>query len=64
MPGLSGLDLLEIVKKEFPTIKVSMISAYGDTKNIDQAMEFGATNFFTKPIDFESLKKEVYQIIG
>jgi CheY-like chemotaxis protein len=63
MPGMSGLELLEQVKSEFPAIKVSMISAYGDKANQDRAMDFGAKAFFTKPIDFDSLKEEVYQLI-
>jgi len=63
MPGMSGLELLEKVKAEFPGIKVSMISAYGDQENYDKAMNSGAKAFFTKPIDFDSLKSEVTQII-
>jgi CheY-like chemotaxis protein len=63
MPGMSGLELLETVKEEFPNIKVSMISAYGDQENYDRAMDSGAKAFFTKPIDFDSLKKEVFQLI-
>lgn len=63
MPGMSGLELLESVKEQFPDIKVSMISAYGDDENYHKAINSGAKEFFTKPIDFESLKKEVNQII-
>jgi len=63
MPGMSGWELLEKVKTEFPDIKVSMISAYGDLDNYDKAMDSGAKAFFTKPIDFDSLKKEVTKII-
>jgi len=63
MPGMSGWELLEKVKTEFPDIKVSMISAYGDQDNYDKAMDSGAKAFFTKPIDFDSLKKEVTKII-
>lgn len=63
MPGMSGLELLKIVKNDFPEIKVSMISAYGDQENYDRAMESGAKEFFTKPIDFNSLKDEVLKII-
>lgn len=63
MPGMSGLELLEMVRRDFPAIKISMISAYGDRENIDKAMESGASGFFTKPIDFESLREEVYHII-
>jgi CheY-like chemotaxis protein len=59
MPGMSGLQLLEKVKAEFPQIKVSMISAYGDQENYNKAIESGAKAFFTKPIDFNILKEEV-----
>lgn len=64
MPGMTGLELLEQIKKQFPTIKVSMISAYGDTENYNKAMNSGAKEFFTKPIDFDSLKKEIGSLIN
>lgn len=64
MPGMTGLELLEHIKKQFPTIKVSMISAYGDTENYNKAMNSGAKEFFTKPIDFDSLKKEIGSLIN
>ncbi len=59
MPGMTGLELLEKIKSRFPLIKVSMISAYGDSDNHEKAMSSGAKEFFTKPIDFISLKKEI-----
>ena len=59
MPGMTGLELLDEVKSRFPTINVSMISAYGDTENYNRAKESGAKEFFTKPIDFDSLKEEI-----
>jgi len=64
MPGMTGLVLLEHIKKKFPTINVSMISAYGDTENYTKAMDCGAKEFFTKPIDFESLRKEIGTLIN
>ncbi|NVK51017.1 MAG: response regulator [Cyclobacteriaceae bacterium] len=63
MPGMSGLELLNQVKSQFPEIQVSMISAYGDSQNYEKAMQSGAKEFFTKPIDFESLKVEVNKLI-
>lgn len=63
MPGMSGLELLEKVKSEFPYIKVSMISAYGDEENYNRAIQSGAKAFFTKPINFDSLKKEIFQLL-
>lgn len=64
MPGMTGLELLDKVKLRFPQIKVSMISAYGDKDNYDKAIESGAKEFFTKPIDFESLKKEINALMN
>jgi len=64
MPGMTGLELLEIVKKDFPSIQVSMISAYGDSENYDKAKKSGAKEFFTKPIDFDSLRKEISNLLN
>lgn len=64
MPGMTGLELLGKIKNRFPMIKVSMISAYGDAENHDKAMSSGAKEFFTKPIDFVSLKKEIREILS
>lgn len=63
MPGLSGLELLDAIKKDFPEISVSMISAYGDKENYERAIHSGAKEFFTKPIDFTSLKDEITQML-
>ncbi|MHA6281058.1 response regulator [Salinimicrobium sp. CAU 1759] len=64
MPGMTGLELLQIIKQKFPEMKVSMISAYGDSENYNKAINSGAKEFFTKPIDFVSLKEEIRGIIN
>lgn len=64
MPGMSGLEMLAIAKERFPQIKISMISAYGDSENYNKAMESGASGFFTKPVDFEALRKEIADILS
>lgn len=64
MPGMTGLELLDIVKERYPKIKVSMISAYGDQQNYEKAIQSGAKEFFTKPIDFVSLKQEINSLIN
>lgn len=63
MPGMSGLELLENIKAKFPHIQVSMISAYGDKENYNKAIKSGAKGFFTKPVDFESLKNEIAELL-
>jgi YesN/AraC family two-component response regulator len=63
MPGLTGLELLDKIKERFPQINVSMISAYGDSENFNKAIKSGAKEFFTKPIDFDSLKEEIRNLM-
>lgn len=56
MPEMDGLTLLEKVgEKNNPAIKAVIISAYGDMENIRTAMNRGAFDFLTKPIDFIDL---------
>jgi two-component system response regulator (stage 0 sporulation protein F) len=62
MPGMNGLELLKIVKDHFPNIKVSMITAYSDEHNYNTAMNTGAEHYFTKPIDFIKVKKEIIEV--
>ena len=64
MPGITGLDLLKVVKEKYPGIRVSMITAYGDELNFRTAMSSGAEHYFTKPIDFDQIKKNVLVIAG
>ena len=59
MPGMTGLELLGIIRKEFPTLKVMMVTAYGDQSNYDKARELGANDFVTKPVDFADLKARI-----
>ena len=64
MPGMSGLDLLKYIKKNYfrPPPVVMMITAYGDDENKKTAESLGADAFLTKPLDFELLKKELLNI--
>ncbi|MEP7251465.1 MAG: response regulator [Ginsengibacter sp.] len=67
MPGMSGLQLLKMIKQKFenPPPVVMMITAYGDDENYKQAMSLGADDFLTKPIDFSLLKEKLnHQIDG
>ncbi len=59
MPGMNGFELLEYIKKQNHDIKVIMVTAYGDEKNYNKAMEIGADGFVTKPIDFADLKEMI-----
>ena len=56
MPEMDGLTLLTKVNEmQNPALKCIMVSAYGDMGNIRQAMNNGAFDFATKPIDLDDL---------
>jgi CheY-like chemotaxis protein len=61
MPGMSGLELLHHIKERYenPPPVVMMITAYGDAENYNKAMELGADDFLTKPLDFNILKEKL-----
>ena len=55
MPEMDGLTLLTKINELSPIIKSVIVSAYGDMENIRTAMNRGAFDFITKPINFEDL---------
>jgi CheY-like chemotaxis protein len=61
MPGMSGLELLKKIKQEHkePPPVVMMITAYGDSENYQTAVNLGADDFLTKPLDFSILKEKL-----
>ena len=61
MPGMSGLELLKNIKQKHhqPPPVVMMITAYGDAENYNKAMDLGADDFVTKPVDFSELKERI-----
>src|SRR5512136_2588688 len=64
MPEMDGLTLLEKVgERNNPSIKSVIVSAYGDMENIRTAMNRGAFDFLTKPIDFADLELTVQKTI-
>lgn len=56
MPEMDGLTLLAQLHELHPMIKAVIISAYGDIDNIRTAMNKGAFDFLTKPINFQDLE--------
>ncbi|MBA2499523.1 MAG: response regulator [Chitinophagaceae bacterium] len=55
MPEMDGLTLLSRLSESSPLIKAVIVSAYGDMDNIRTAMNRGAFDFITKPINFDDL---------
>ena len=63
MPKMDGLTFLTKLDELNKQLKAVMVSAYGDMKNIRIAMNRGAYDFVTKPIDFEDLELTINKAI-
>ncbi|AFK04396.1 response regulator receiver protein [Emticicia oligotrophica DSM 17448] len=61
MPGMSGIELLRQIRSKSPMAPptIMMITAYGDSQTLKQAMDLGANDFLTKPLDFIELKQKL-----
>jgi two-component system response regulator HydG len=55
MPVMSGIEVLEVVKEEYPHTLVVMITAYGSVETAVQAMKVGAVDYLMKPFDPDQL---------
>lgn len=64
MPEMDGITLLtKINEMRNPALKCIMVSAYGDMGNIRSAMNNGAFDFATKPIDLDDLSRTIEKAI-
>jgi CheY-like chemotaxis protein len=62
MPEMDGLDLLAEIKQRWADLPVMMVTAYGDDQRRCRARELGASEFLTKPVDFDLLKARLAQL--
>lgn len=63
MPRMDGLALLERLQEKSEDLSTIIVSAYGDMSNIRTAMNRGAFDFLTKPIDFADLETTIAKTI-
>ena len=63
MPRMDGLTLLDQIQDVSPDIRAIIISAYGDMENIRTAMNRGAFDFVTKPLDFQDLRLTIQRTL-
>ena len=64
MPEMDGLTLLGKLNESNPMLKTVMVSAYGDMENIRTAMNRGASDFVTKPVNFDDLELTMEKTIS
>lgn len=62
MPGLSGVEVLELLMQANPHLKVIMITAYGSIDTAVNVMKLGASDFIEKPVDLTALAEKIDQL--
>jgi len=55
MPEVSGIDALKLIKAEFPSIKIIMLTTSEDDEDIYEAIKYGASGYLNKNTDAQSL---------
>jgi DNA-binding NtrC family response regulator len=55
LPGMSGIEALQIIKADYPDVLVIMITAYEDVQTVVSAMKLGAYDYIVKPLDMNGL---------
>jgi DNA-binding NtrC family response regulator len=64
MKDIDGMEVLNTIKKEYPHIKVIMITAFASMDAAVEAFRNSADDFFAKPISLADLKATVRKLLG
>lgn len=59
LPDVTGLDILQKIRTEFPLVKVIMLTAYGNVEHAVKAMRLGAFDYLNKPTELEVIRELV-----
>ncbi len=62
MPIMTGLELVEKVREDYPDTYIIIISGYDEFNYVQQALKLGAEDYILKPIDLEYLSEYVYKL--
>ena len=59
MPGMTGFDLLPLVRREFPEVPILLVTAFGGQRVELSAIRLGATSYLEKPFRLSELREAV-----
>jgi DNA-binding response OmpR family regulator len=59
MPGMTGFDLLPMLRREFPEVPVLLVTAFGGHRVESSALRLGATSYLEKPFRLSQLREAV-----
>lgn len=64
IPDMSGLDIIQQARAEFPHIAVIMVTGYGSVESAVQAMKLGAFDYLTKPFELDDLQRTINRALA
>ena len=64
MVRVQGLEVLQYIKKNYPAMKVIMLTAFADLRNAMDSKKFGADDFVCKPYDLDDLLSTIAEVMG
>lgn len=63
LPGINGLELCKIIKKEKPNVPIIMLTALGTTENVVNGLDNGADDYLIKPFKFAELFARIRMLL-
>ena len=63
IPGMDGIQILTRLKESYPSLPIMMMTAYGELNLIQEAMDLGASLYFTKPFDIFEVRDAVNNLL-
>lgn len=64
MPFMNGVQLIAEIKKANPSIRAIIMTGYGSTEAVIEAMHTGVSDFITKPFKLEHMKKVIRKVLS
>jgi CheY-like chemotaxis protein len=63
MPGMDGLELLSLIKSNYPSTEVIVMTAYGSPEKREEALQKGARFYIEKPFEIKEIKQLVMELL-
>ena len=64
MPKVDGFEVLKFIKKNYPSVKVIMLTGFADLKNAIESKKHGAEDFVSKPYDLVDLLTTIERVLS
>ncbi|MBC8162620.1 MAG: response regulator [Roseiflexaceae bacterium] len=59
MPRMDGMELIRVIRRDYPNTYVIMVTAFGTPDTEKQALRIGANDYLAKPFEFDELERRV-----